>query len=559
MLKHLCFLFFSLLLIGCKEKNSKAVVDEFADREINESYQSVSLQDTAVATLKKVTIKDPLYKPAIEREVVDFYKKYNYQTRWLYQNKPSPLFTSYIQVLTALSDYGFFPENYRQKELSQKVDSLYKGTLSLTDLEETDREITASFLLFTRHLTRGRVPKVGDEKRVWKRTRPLLDNVELLLKLKDNDNLSQIIEALQPQQPFYKAMAQRYRELEKDTAEVLPPFAITDLKSYTIGYADSTILALRACLKHKGYESPVQENPQQVDSLLVEAVKDFQRSIGIPADGVPGAQTMGYLLMTAKEKRDLLLLNMERLRWHNKDLGEDYILVNIPEYRLRLFHKDSLVFQTRVVVGNPETPTPIFSDSLRYVEFRPTWSVPQSIVRKEMIPNIISSGDSLKYAKRGYKLYENDKEIDPAKVNWRDERISKRAFYFVEAPSENNSLGLVKFVLYNDMSIYLHDTPSKRLFGNTQRTYSHGCIRVEYPERLATKLLRGSEEWDAEKVKEAMTTGRDQRRVRPKQHFVIDVSYLTAWVDEEGKLIIRNDPYQFDKEQLKILNRYKSM
>ena len=120
MLKHLCFLFFSLLLIGCKEKNSKAVVDEFADREINESYQSVSLQDTAVATLKKVTIKDPLYKPAIEREVVDFYKKYNYQTRWLYQNKPSPLFTSYIQVLTALSDYGFFPENYRQKELSQK-------------------------------------------------------------------------------------------------------------------------------------------------------------------------------------------------------------------------------------------------------------------------------------------------------------------------------------------------------------------------------------------------------------------------------------------------------
>ena len=120
-------------------------------------------------------------------------------------------------------------------------------------------------------------------------------------------------------------------------------------------------------------------------------------------------------------------------------------------------------------------------------------------------------------------------------------------------------MGLVKFVLYNDMSIYLHDTPSKRLFGNTQRTYSHGCIRVEYPERLATKLLRGSEEWDAEKVKEAMTTGRDQRRVRPKQHFVIDVSYLTAWVDEEGKLIIRNDPYQFDKEQLRILNRYKSM
>lgn len=559
MLKYVFFLSVIVFFGACKDKG-KNILDEMAGRGVNESYESLFLQDTAVASLKKVTIKDNYYKVAIEREVADFYKKYNYQTRWLYQNKPSPLFASYINTLTELTDYGFFPQNYRQHELDSLVGHLYqqKDSLFLKRLETTDREITASFLLLTRHLIQGRIPKVGDEVRVWKRNKPIFDNVELLLKLQDTDNLTSIIDALQPQQPFYKAMAQKYKELLKDTT-TYTPFAITDLKSFAIGYRDSTIVALRTQLKRKGYNPVVQGAPAEVDSLLIEAVKQFQRQVGLMADGQPGAQTMNYLQMTPQQQRDLLLLNMERLRWQNKDLGEDYVLVNIPEYRLRLFHKDSLKFTTNVVVGKPDTPTPIFSDSIKFVEFRPTWSVPISIVRKEMIPRIVDSGDSLKYAKRGYKLYENNKEIDPATINWRDEKTLKRNLAFVENPSANNSLGLVKFILYNDMSIYLHDTPSKKLFDNTQRTYSHGCIRVQHPDSLAYQLLKHTAEWDYQKVNDAMHTGRDQYRVRPKQHFVVDISYLTAWVDEAGQLVIRNDPYQFDKEQLKLLERYKKM
>ena len=561
MLKHICLLSVVILFAACRDKGKNGdLLDEMAGREINEPYEPLFLQDTAVASLKKVTIKDNYYKPAIEREVVDFYKKYNYQTRWLYQNKPSPLFASYIKTLTELTDYGFFPQNYRQHELDSLVGHLYqhKDSLFLKQLETTDREITASFLLLTRHLTQGRIPKVGDGVRVWKRNKPIFDNVELLLKLKDTDNLSTIIETLQPQQTFYKAMAQKYKELLKDTTSYIP-LAIADPKSFAVGYSDSTVVALRNQLGLRGYKPVAQGVPAEVDSLLIEAVKQFQRQVGLTADGVPGALTMSYLQMTPQQQSDLLLLNMERLRWQNKDLGEDYILVNIPEYRLRLFHKDSLKFTTNVIVGRPGTPTPIFSDSIKFVEFRPTWSVPISIVRKEMIPRIVDSGDSLKYAKRGYKLYENNKEIDPATINWRDEKTLKRNLAFVENPSANNSLGLVKFILHNDMSIYLHDTPSKKLFDNTQRTYSHGCVRVQYPDSLAYQLLKHTAEWNYQKVNDAMQTGRDQYRVHPKQHFVVDISYLTAWVDEAGQLVIRNDPYQFDKEQLKLLERYKKM
>lgn len=561
MLKHICLLSVVILFAACRDKGKNGdLLDEMAGREINEPYEPLFLQDTAVASLKKVTIKDNYYKPAIEREVVNFYKKYNYQTRWLYQNKPSPLFASYIKTLTELTDYGFFPQNYRQHELDSLVGHLYqhKDSLFLKQLETTDREITASFLLLTRHLTQGRIPKVGDDVRVWKRNKPIFDNVELLLKLKDTDNLSTIIETLQPQQTFYKAMAQKYKELLKDTTSYIP-LAIADPKSFAVGYSDSTVVALRNQLGLRGYKPVAQGAPAQVDSLLIEAVKQFQRQVGLTADGVPGAQTMSYLQMTPQQQSDLLLLNMERLRWQNKDLGEDYILVNIPEYRLRLFHKDSLKFTTNVVVGRPDTPTPIFSDSIKFVEFRPTWSVPISIVRKEMIPRIVDSGDSLKYAKRGYKLYENNKEIDPATINWRDEKTLKRNLAFVENPSANNSLGLVKFILHNDMSIYLHDTPSKKLFDNTQRTYSHGCVRVQYPDSLAYQLLKHTAEWNYQKVNDAMHKGRNQYRARPEQHFVVDISYLTAWVDEAGQLVIRNDPYQFDKEQLKLLERYKKM
>ncbi|WP_424656931.1 L,D-transpeptidase family protein [Capnocytophaga granulosa] len=561
MLKHICLLSVVILFAACRDKGKNGdLLDEMVGREINEPYEPLFLQDTAVASLKKVTIKDNYYKPAIEREVVNFYKKYNYQTRWLYQNKPSPLFASYIKTLTELTDYGFFPQNYRQHELDSLVGHLYqhKDSLFLKQLEMTDREITASFLLLTRHLTQGRIPKVGDGVRVWKRNKPIFDNVELLLKLKDTDNLSTIIGTLQPQQAFYKAMAQKYKELLKDTTSYIP-FAIADPKSFAVGYSDSTVVALRNQLGLRGYKPVAQGVPAEVDSLLIEAVKQFQRQVGLTADGVPGAQTMSYLQMTPQQQSDLLLLNMERLRWQNKDLGEDYILVNIPEYRLRLFHKDSLKFTTNVVVGRPDTPTPIFSDSIKFVEFRPTWSVPISIVRKEMIPHIVNSGDSLKYAKRGYKLYENNKEIDPTTINWKDEGTLKRNLAFVESPSAYNSLGLVKFILYNNMSIYLHDTPSKKLFDNTQRTYSHGCVRVQYPDSLAYQLLKHTAEWNYQKVNDAMQTGRNQYRVRPKQHFVVDISYLTAWVDEAGQLIIRNDPYQFDKEQLKFLERYKKM
>ena len=319
---------------------------------------------------------------------------------------------------------------------------------------------------------------------------------------------------------------------------------------------------MRNALAKKGFGSVPKIDPQEVDSTLIWALKRFQRSNGLTPDGSLGIQTLNRLNMNKARQRDLLRLNMERMRVFNNDLGDDYIIVNIPDYKLFLYHKDSLRYQTKVVVGRAQSSTPIFTDSIRSVEFRPTWSVPQSIIRKEMIPQMLLQEDPERYKNRGYTMYENGKVIDPLEVDWTNPLVHKRAFYFVEAPSERNSLGLVKFLLNNNMSIYLHDTPSKYLFEREQRALSHGCVRVQNPSQLAYYLLKNEgdgKSWTEEKVKDFMNNNkRNQYRIKLNTKYMINILYYTISVDKKGEATIKNDIYDLDNEQLKDIKRFES-
>ena len=556
-MNKIIILFFILLFFSCKNKDAKEIINDIKEREIFETSKAISLSDTTQTTISQLVIKDSLLHKKITQQVLKFYKKNEYKTRWLYDSRPSDLFFSYLKALDSINFYGLNAETYQKSYLTEEVAKIYKNKEINTTIESLDRNITASFLLLTHHLINGRIAKVGDNKRIWKRSFQKQNNVEILLKLTDDENLPELISAMQPQIPLYKQLSLKYRELQSETIDSIEKFSIPDIKNFQVGYQDNTIIKLRKNLKLKGFDASSTSKPNVVDSLLIEKVIEFQKENGLTADGIPSTKTLRILNMTSEEKRKLLILNMERMRWLNRDLSENYITVNIPEFSLRFFNKDSLLFQTKVVVGTGETPTPIFTDTLKYVEFRPTWTVPQSIIRNEMIPQMVKENNSKKYANRGYKLYENGKEIDPTDVDWTDnDKVRKRVFYFVEAPSERNSLGLVKFILTNDMSIYLHDTPSKKLFSREERTFRYGCIRVQNPDEFANQLLKNQGDWNYEKVYEAMNTGKNQNRIRLKTKYMIDIIYLTTWVDDKNKLIIGSDPYSFDNEQLKQLERF---
>ncbi len=545
---------------SCKNNSSnpQELVEEIKSRENYENFKAISISDTTQSSFNQVVIKDTVFRKTIISETKSFYKQNKFQTRWLYESKPTPLFYEYLKVLEHCEDYGLNPNTYRYEELKQAIENLYDSSPALSEIEKLDKEITASFLLMTNHLGSGRIKKLAHGKHIWKPSKKNRDDVEILLKVKDDENLSEIVNALHPQHTLYRRMSEKYKSLKNKQNDTLKEVVINDVKEFLVGYRDNSVADLRYNLARKGYDAVPERSVNQVDSTLLKVLMKFQKDNGLQPDGIPGKSTLYYVNMNISQQRDLLRLNMERIRLLNNDLGENYIIVNIPEFKLFVYHKDSIIHQMNVIVGREYTATPVFVDTLKYVEFRPTWTVPQSIIKNEMIPQIVSQSDPEKYQKRGYTLYENGQKIDPKTVDWSSPDINKRRFRFVEAPSARNSLGLVKFILTNDMSIYLHDTPSPRLFSRENRALSHGCVRVEQPVELAYLLLRNQEgDWTREKVEEAMQSGRNQRRITLKTKYLINMLYITAWVDEKNELIIKNDIYGFDQEQLKELKRYE--
>ncbi len=560
--RFLGILLLSTVLLSCRNTPTpQEIVEDIKNREIFETYKTISFSDTTQNAFSQITVLDKAFRATIVAETQNFYKQYGYQTRWLYEKQASDLFFEYIKVLKKTEDYGLNPETYRYKTLQQSVDSLYKKTPSLPQIEHLDKEITASFLLLTKHLESGRIVKLTHGKHIWRRHKKNREDLEILLKIREDEKLSDIVQALHPQHPLYRRMSEKYKSLKNiSDTDSMPSVVIEQPKLFVKGFKNQSVVYLRAHLKRQGFEAIPESADNVVDSTLLRTLMDFQQKKGLNPDGVPGKSTLYHLNMTVSQQRDLLQLNLERLRWlNNSDLGDNYIVVNIPDFKLFVYEKDSIISEMNVIVGAEYTATPVFIDTLKYVEFRPTWTVPQSIIRNEMIPQIVAEENPEKYAKRGYTLYEDGKQINPTDVDWNDPNINKRKFRFVEAPSSRNSLGLVKFILTNDMSIYLHDTPSPKLFEREYRALSHGCVRVEKPADLAYLLLRNQdEEWTKESVIEAMNnTQRNQRRITLKTKYLVNILYLTAWVDENNNLVIKNDIYGFDQEQLKELKKYQ--
>lgn len=267
---------------------------------------------------------------------------------------------------------------------------------------------------------------------------------------------------------------------------------------------------------------------QVYDTELETAVKIFQVRHGLKDDGVLGKATFAELNVPYQSRLKQLLVNMERSRWFPISLSRDYLMVNIPEFKLHVYSSDSLLWSCNVVVGKAIHKTAVFSSDLKHVVFSPYWNVPPSIVRKEILPDMRRDPNYLR---------KHNMEI----TGYRDGLPEIR-----QRPGPSNSLGLVKFLFPNSFNMYLHDTPAKSLFAEASRAFSHGCIRVSEPFKLAQFLLRDDPSWDNEKILAAMKAGRE-RFVPLKNKVPVFVAYFTAFVDGEGKINFRKDIYERDE------------
>ena len=270
------------------------------------------------------------------------------------------------------------------------------------------------------------------------------------------------------------------------------------------------------------------------DNELVASVKQFQNRNGLQANGQLDKGTITAMNVSLKIRIKQILVNMERCRWLPVSLNSDYLAVNIPEFQLHVYHADSLLWSCNVVVGQSVHQTTVFYGEIRYVVFSPYWNVPQSIVLKEIIPGIKKDPDYIQ---------KHDMEI----TGYQGKTPIVR-----QKPGPMNSLGLVKFLFPNSYDIYLHDTPMKSLFGETSRAFSHGCIRVVEPVKLANFLLKNNDKWNPEKVDQAMHSGKE-RYVTLKQKVPVFIAYFTAFTDRNGLLNFRKDIYNLDDHLASML------
>lgn len=292
------------------------------------------------------------------------------------------------------------------------------------------------------------------------------------------------------------------------------------------------------------------------DEDLKNAVISFQKSHGLFADGIVGTRTQKFLNISAKERINQIRLNLERMRWLPRDLGEKYLIVNIPDFRLKMIENNNIKLNMAVVVGERKHPTPIFSDKMSYIVLNPKWNIPDSITKKEIIPKLIKDPNYL--VSKGIDIYDgwhpesnkmNTQDIIDAFILEDPNAIAN--FRLTQSPSNQNPLGRMKFMFPNKHAVYLHDTPAKSLFGNARRAYSHGCIRLSKPQELLATIAQEDKNLNPEKMNEILKES-NEKSIGLTKKIPIHLVYLTSWVDEEGILQFREDIYDYDKMQLDL-------
>jgi murein L,D-transpeptidase YcbB/YkuD len=294
-----------------------------------------------------------------------------------------------------------------------------------------------------------------------------------------------------------------------------------------VGMKDPRVPLIRAHFKIGGAETTTSDD-LLYDTRVASEVKNFQRENGLPASGQLTARTVAVLSgghPSALE--DEIIINMERLRWLPHEAAADRIEVNIPDYTVRVYHDNQVIHQARVIVGKPTTPTPVFSNAMKFLEVNPYWNVPDSIIKKEMLPKL--AADPTYLARMGYEV-----------------KTVRGRLVVRQPPGDRNALGHIKFMFPNQHAVYLHDTPTRGLFKTDRRAYSHGCVRVDNPFKLAEIVLGKDNGWTEARVEKLI--GKGNRTIHLPKPLDIDIGYFTAFVDDGGKLQLRDDIYGYSRK-----------
>jgi L,D-transpeptidase YcbB len=494
------------------------------------------------------------------KETQLFYRQRNFQPAWIRNHwlggkRVYSQATALVSCLRDARQEGLDPAEYPADELEQEI-AKASHSASSNELAWLDAKLTYAFFEYAAHLYRGRLnPKrISPEWQVASRKREWAPFLEQALTQK---NICGLLAKLTPALPEYaalrKALGAYYRIAEEGGWPAVP-----DSHTLKRGDRGDAVNLLRRSLEQQGdFTSTVRDASPLFDEKLASAVRAFEGRNGLPVDGVADVEMLSVLNTPVETVIRQIELNLERLRWLPDDLGRRHLLVNIPDYRLQLVEDGQTILQMRVVVGKKENPTPVFSDQMTYLTFNPFWNIPENIAIKETVPLLRKNDD---YAeKHGIQVVmkeNNEAIVDASEIGWTKVSQEGKEFPYLlrQRPGAGNALGKVKFMFPNQFNVYLHDTPTRHLFNNTERDYSHGCVRVEHPVQLAEYLLKDKPGWDSDRIQKEMQSEKELSVTLVKP-LPVHIVYWSVWIGANGELQRRPDIYDLDTTQEKLFVR----
>lgn len=547
-------IFAGIVIAGCNSKGNGAepIVTNTLTASTDNIIAEMITDSNAVSTFFQ---NHPLFS-FHSNEIFTFYANRNYRFGWFDSTGLTQPAVNFINILNHFSDEGLRDSVIYISEINAALNTIvdpgyqFSGKSELT--EKLDIFLTAEFFVYAQKVWGG-ISENATKDLNWyvrRKTIPVASLLDSILQ--GNASAFSTYQPLFKQYDLLKAELKKYKNLSQTAiwdSLFLPP----GKKFLEQGDNDPTMIAIKQRLYLLG-DLPAFDSLPLFDSLTDIAVKKFQQRFGLKSDGHAGPKFFEAMNIPIGERIAQIELNMERCRWVPVDLQGDYVIVNIPEFKAHIYAADTLSWTMQVIVGRTSTSTTIFNDEIEYIVFSPYWYVPGSIIRNEIFPAMLKNADYLE--RNHYEVFEYStrKAIPFNSIDLNTYTSNNFPYGIRQKPGAFNSLGWVKFMLPNAYDIYLHDTPSRNLFAETQRNFSHGCIRIGEPLKFAEFLLRNDSSWTTHKIDSVMHCGVETKVNIPEKVPVL-ILYFTAWVDENGQLNFRNDIYGHDKKMRESLSQ----
>ncbi len=497
-------------------------LNEKLEQEFNQNPELIFNQDTLAS-----------------REIISsFYKSNDYLPLWVNDSSLNQKGEEMLWLVDHAHQYGLFPEFYSQETIHQLKD---------TALVQAELLLSNSFLLYITHLKVGFVDTVSMQYS-WKKDSVGYNWDEKLGEVKNTKDLKSYVLSHQPKNYEYvqlqKGLEEFFEKYNLDTIHIdIPAFKEDSVKCYAA--------AKKALIAHQFIKDTLIS-----DSLFIEEIKNFQRLNALKDDGIVGRWTGRMLVLSHTDRFYKAVISLEKWRWKKpEEFPEKYIRVNVPAFTLKLWHNNNIIAQHRVVVGKFDTQTPEFHAKLRRMVTNPFWHLPYSIASTEFLAH--AKKDTSYFRDKGYKVFRDGKEVDPLTVNWGEIKETNFRYRVRQDGGYGNSLGRLKFLFPNPHSVFIHDTPSKSLFMNDVRAYSHGCVRLHQPFELGKAILALDEnKMPVDSLIPIINRG-EQRVIELNEPFEVFIEYYTASADSSGHILFHPDIYFRDKKFMTILENIK--